>query len=181
MDSLDSHMQKIVEGLQSEINTVRTGRATPALVENIFVEVYGTKMRLMELATILAPDAHMITIQPWDTGNLTPIRKGIEEANVGLNPQIDASNVIRIAIPPLTEERRKEFVKRVKQIVEDYKVRLRMVRQDAVKDIEKQEKAKEISEDDAKREKEKIQKMVDTYAAQIDSLGEAKEADLMKV
>ncbi len=178
---LDSQMQKILDGLKSELAQVRTGRATPALVENVFVEVYGTKMRLMELATILAPDAHLVTIQPWDTGNLTPIRKGIEEANLGLNPQIDATNVIRISIPPLTEERRKEFVKRVKAIIEDFKVRLRMARQDAVKDIEKQEKAKEISEDDAKREKDKIQKSVDSYVAKIDALGSAKEEDLMKV
>ncbi len=178
---LDSHLQKILDGLKSELATVRTGRATPALVENVFVEVYGTKMRLMEIATILAPDAHLITVQPWDTGNLTPIRKGIEEANIGLNPQIDATNIIRIPIPMLTEERRKEFVKRVKQIVEDYKVRLRMARQDAVKDVEKQEKAKEISEDDAKREKEKIQKAVDSYVSKIDDFGSAKEAELMKV
>jgi ribosome recycling factor len=178
---LDSSMQKIVDSLQHEMNTVRTGRATPALVENIMVEVYGTHMRVMELATILAPDAHTITIQPWDMGNLTPIRKGIEEANIGLNPNIDATNVIRINIPPLTEERRKELVKRVKQIVEEYKVKLRLVRQDAVKDIEKQEKDKEISEDDAKRQKEKVQKTTDTYSAKIDQMGEAKEADLMKV
>lgn len=178
---LDNAMQKIVDALRNELNTVRTGRATPALVENIMVEVYGTNMRVMELATILAPDAHTITIQAWDMGNLSPIRKGIEEANIGLNPQIDANNVIRISIPPLTEERRKELVKRVKQIVEEFKVKLRMVRQDAVKDIEKQEKDKEISEDDAKRQKEKVQKTTDSYSVKIDEMGEAKEADLMKV
>jgi ribosome recycling factor len=181
MDDLELHMQKTLEALKGELATIRTGRATPALVENIMIEVYGMKMRLMEVATILAPDAHLITIQPWDTGNLTPIRKGIEEANIGLNPQIDATNIIRIAIPMLTEERRKEFVKRVKGIVEEFKVRLRMSRQDAVKEVEKLEKAKEISEDDAKREKEKIQKLVDSYVAKIDDFGNAKEADLMKV
>ena len=178
---LDSQMQKTVDYLQQELNTVRTGRATPALVENIMVEVYGTNMRVMELATILAADAHTITIQPWDMGNLTPIRKGIEEANIGLHPNIDANNVIRINIPPLTEERRKELVKRVKQIIEDFKVKIRMARQDAVKDIEKLEKDKELSEDDAKRQKEKVQKTTDTYSAKIDEMGAAKEADLMKV
>ncbi len=178
---LDSSMQKCVDALKIELQSVRTGRATPAIVENIMVEVYGTNMRVMELATILAADAHTITIQPWDMGNLTPIRKGIEEANVGLNPQIDASNIIRIAIPPLNEERRKELVKRVKQIVEDFKVKLRMTRQDAVKDIEKMEKDKEISEDEAKRQKEKVQKTTDTYSAKIDEIGSGKEADLMKV
>lgn len=178
---LDSQMQKAVDALKTELNTIRTGRATPALIENVLIEVYGTRMRLMELATIVVPDSHSITVQPWDTGNLSPIRKGIEEANIGLNPQIDATNVIRIAIPPLTEERRKEFVKRVKQIIEEFKVRLRMIRQDAVKDIEKQEKAKEISEDDAKRQKESVQKSLDKYVSKIDELGESKEAELMKV
>jgi ribosome recycling factor len=178
---LDSSMQKVVDALKMELQSVRTGRATPAIVENIMIEVYGTNMRVMELATILAADAHTITIQPWDMGNLTPIRKGIEEANIGLNPQIDASNIIRIAIPPLNEERRKELVKRVKQIVEDFKVKLRMTRQDAVKDIEKMEKDKTISEDEAKRQKEKVQKTTDTYSAKIDEIGDAKEADLMKV
>lgn len=172
---------KILEALRSELNSVRTGRATPALVENVLVEVYGTKMRIMELATILAPDPHLITIQPWDMGNLTPIRKGIEEANLGLNPVIDSSNVIRISIPQLTEERRKEFVKRVKQIVEEYRVQLRKSRQDEMKDIERQEKDKEISEDDAKRAKDKLQKAVDDFMSKLDAMGEAKEADLMKV
>lgn len=178
---LDSSMQRILEGLKTELNTVRTGRATPALVENIMIEAYGAQMRLMELATILAADAHTITIQPWDMGNLSPIRKGIEEANIGLNPQIVANNVIRISIPPLTEERRKELVKRVKQIVEEFKVKLRLTRQDAIKDIEKSEKEKEISEDEAKRQKEKVQKTTDSYSAKIDEMGSAKEADLLKV
>jgi ribosome recycling factor len=178
---LDSSLQKIVEALKSEINTVRTGRATPALVENIFIEVYGTKMKLLELATIMAPDSHTVTIAPWDMGNLTPIRKGIEEANLGLNPQIDATNIIRITIPPLTEERRKEFVKRVKQIVEEFKVQVRMLRQDHMKDIERDEKAKEISEDDAKRMKDKVQKSADSYTEKIEEIGLSKEEELMKV
>lgn len=135
----------------------------------------------MELATILAPDAHMITIQPWDMGNLTPIRKGIEEANLGLNPQIDATNIIRIAIPPLNEERRKELVKRVKQILEEFKVQIRMVRQDHMKDIEKQEKAKEISEDDAKRKKDQVQKLADNYTQKVEEIASGKEEELMKV
>jgi ribosome recycling factor len=172
---------KILEALRSELNTVRTGRATPALVENVMVDVYGTKMRVMELATILAPDAHLITIQPWDMGTLTPIRKGIEEANMGLNPNIDSNNVIRINIPQLTEERRKEFVKRVKQIVEEYRVQLRKSRQDAMKDVDRQEKDKEISEDESKRQKDKIQKSIDDIMSKIDAMGEAKEAELMKV
>jgi ribosome recycling factor len=178
---LDSSMQKIVDGLKMELQSVRTGRATPALVENIMIEAYGTNMRVMEIATILAADAHTITIQPWDMGNLTPIRKGIEEANIGLNPQIDATNVIRISIPPLNEERRKELVKRVKQIVEEYKVKLRLTRQDNVKDIERMEKDKDISEDEAKRQKEKVQKTTDIYSAKIDEIGSGKETDLMTV
>jgi ribosome recycling factor len=112
---------------------------------------------------------------------LTQIRKGIEEANIGLNPQIDANNVIRISIPPLNEERRKELVKRVKQIVEEYKVKLRLTRQDNIKDIERMEKDKSMSEDDAKRQKEKVQKTTDTYSAKIDEIGLGKETDLMTV
>lgn len=174
-------LQKVLDSLRSELNTVRTGRATPSLVEHVSIEVYGTRMQLLELATILAPDPHMITIQPWDTGNLTAIRKGIEEANMGLNPIIDATNVIRIAIPQLTEERRKDLVKRVKQILEEFRVQIRRLRQDAVKDVEKQEKDKAISEDDARRSKDKIQKSVDEFMARLDSMGASKEEELMKV
>jgi ribosome recycling factor len=178
---IDVSMQKVLDSTKTELNTVRTGRATPALVENVFVEAYGTKMKIQELATILAADPHTITIQPWDMGNLTPIRKGIEEANLGLNPMIDASNVIRISIPQLTEERRKELVKRVKGIIEEHKVQLRMQRQDKMKEIDKQEKDKEISEDESKRMKEKVQKTLDDFTAKLDELGSVKEADLMKV
>ncbi|MDQ3239217.1 MAG: ribosome recycling factor [bacterium] len=178
---LEIALQKTVDALKTDLNSIRTGRATPALVENVMAEVYGSKMRIMELATILAADAHTITIQPWDMGNLTPIRKGIEEANLGLNPQIDATNVIRITIPALTQERRIELVKRVKQVIEDHKIQLRMHRQDTMKDIERSEKEKLISEDEAKRMKEKVQKTLDDFIAKIDSIGSSKEEELMRV
>lgn len=177
----ETHLQQTITHLQQELSTVRTGRATPALVENIVVEAYDTKMKLYELASISAPDSHSLAISPWDLSMLSPIRKAIETSNLGLNPSIDSNNVIRIAIPPLTEERRHELVKRVKQVVEEYKVRLRTMRQDANKDVDTQLKNKEISEDDAKREKEKIQKTIDQYTERLESMGSGKEAELMEV
>lgn len=177
----DQSLQHVVESLLHEMATVRTGRATPALVENILVDAYDTKMKLFELASISAPDSQSLAISPWDVGNLTPIRKAIETANLGLNPSIDSSNVIRIAIPPLTQERRQELVKRIKQIVEEHKVRVRTIRQDANKDIEAQEKSKELSEDDAKREKDVVQKKVDDVIKKLEEMGSSKEAELMEV
>lgn len=178
---IDQSLQNTLESLQRDLATVRTGRATPALVENIVVEAYDTKMKLFELGSISAPDSQSLVISPWDTGNLTPIRKAIETANIGLNPTIDSSNNIRIAIPPLTQERRQELVKRVKQILEEHKVGVRAARQDANKEIETREKSKEISEDEAKREKESIQKKVDETMKKMEEMGEGKESELMEV
>lgn len=177
----ESHLQLTITHLQQELSTIRTGRATPALVENVPVEAYDTKMKLYELASISAPDSHSLAISPWDLSMLSPIRKAIETSNLGVTPTIDSNNVIRISIPPLTEERRHDLVKRVKQVVEEFKVRLRTARQDANKVIETQLKSKEISEDDAKREKEKIQKIIDSYNDKMEEMGNDKETELMEV
>lgn len=178
---IDQSLQHTVESLLRELATVRTGRATPSLVENILVDAYDTKMKLFELGSTSAPDSQSLVISPWDAGNLTPIRKAIETANIGLTPTIDSSNNIRIAIPPLTQERRQELVKRVKQILEEHKVRVRTARQDANKDIDTREKNKEISEDDAKREKDAVQKKVDEVMKKLEEMGATKESELMEV
>ena len=175
------NFERLLEDLRHELSSIRTGRATPALVENVLVEVYDTKMKLFELASITAPDSQSLAISPWDLGNLTPIRKTIETSNLGLNPTIDSANVIRIAIPPLTQERRQDLVKRVKQIVEEFKVRIRNKRQDVNKQIDNAEKNKEISEDEAKRNRELVQKRVDEITKQVEEIGESKELELMEV
>lgn len=177
----EQHLVQIVKHLQQELATIRTGRATPALVENVVVEAYETKMKLYELASISAPDSHSLAISPWDLSILSPIRKALETSNLGVTPAIDSANVIRISIPPLTQERRQELVKRVKQVVEEYKVRLRTLRQDANKHVEQSLKNKKISEDDAKRDKDLIQKQIDSYMEQLEDLGRSKEDELMEV
>lgn len=181
MNNNDVTLQKFIDEMKSDLNTIRTGRATPAIVENVIVEAYDTKMPLLELATIMAPDPRTISIQPWDTGNLSPIRKAIEAANLGLTPNINENNIIMITIPPLTEERRKEFVKRVKSLIEETKVKMRSWRQKEIKDIDTSEKDKEISEDEAKRQKESIQKVLDVFIQKADEIGLAKEHELMQI
>jgi ribosome recycling factor len=177
----ESHLIQTLNHLQQELNTIRTGRATPALVENIVVDAYDSKMKLYELASITVPDSHSLAISPWDLSILTPIRKALELSNLGVNPTIDSSNVIRLSIPPLTQDRRQELVKRVKQVVEEYKVRLRTTRQDLNKHVDLQLKNKEISEDDAKRQKDSIQKSIDSYVDKMEQFGDAKEQELLEI
>lgn len=175
-------MQKALSVARDDVATIRAGRATPALVENIVVPAYGgtQPMRVLELASIHAEDSQTLTIKPWDQSIIGDIAKGINTANLGINAVIDGE-VIRIKIPPLTEERRREFVKLLKSKIEAAKVSVRQIRQDAMQDIKKALDAKEMSEDDKFRLEKEVQKVTDDAVSELDSIETQKEEELMKV
>ncbi len=174
----EARMKKAIEATLHEFNTVRTGRASPALLEGIVVEYYGAKTPLNQLATITAPEARMLVVQAWDKGAVKDIQKAITMSNLGLNPSVDGNN-LRITVPELTEERRKDLAKVVRQTAEDGRVSIRGVRRDAIDDLRKQEKAGDISEDESRREQTAVQKTTDQYIEQVDELLAAKEEELM--
>lgn len=177
MADLKTILEKTVEEFRAHIAALRTGRATPALVENLEVEYCGTKTPLKALASISAPEARQLTIQPWDKNALQPIEKAIRESPLGFNPVVDRE-VIRLSIPELTEERRKELIKLVGRHAEDARIQVRKERERALKEIERKEKAKEISEDEKFRQKNEIQKIVDEINKKIEELGAAKEKEI---
>lgn len=180
--SLNQKMQKVVDTVASDISGIRTGRATPSLVENIMVPAYGgtQMMRVLEVASITAPDTQTIVISPWDKSIIGDIRKGILEANMGMNPSIDGE-VIRIAFPPLTTEDREKYVKLLSQKLENGKVMIRQVRADEMHDIKKHLEEKELTEDDAKDFEKKAQELTDLYIGKIEAIGETKKADLLQI
>lgn len=164
---------------KSDIASIRTGRATPALVEDISVDAYGQKMTIKELASISAPEPRTVVIQPWDKGVLDAISSAIQKSNLGLAPIADG-DLIRLSIPSLTEERRKDFIKVLKQKTEDARVKIRNVREDAWNEIQRLEKDGEITEDEKFRGREELQKIIDGYNALIIELEKKKEAELMQ-
>lgn len=176
----EEKMHKSVEALHRELATVRTGRASPGLVENLKVEYYGTPTPLVQLATITAPEARLIVIQPWDRNAMGPIEKAILKSDLGLTPNNDGK-VIRLQIPPLTTERRKELVKMLQKRVEEGRVAVRNCRREAHDRLRALLKNKEISEDEEKRATEQLQKLTDKYIAEVDHAGQVKEAELMEV
>lgn len=175
-------MQKIMDFVKGDIATIRTGRATPTLIENIIIGAYGgtAKMRVMELATITASDTQSLLVTPYDQSIIGDIRRDIEAANVGLTPVID-NNVIRIAVPALTTERRTEYVKMLHKKLEDGRVKLRQVRHDMMSELKRQFEDKTIYEDDRVRVEEELQKLTDKMMEEIETLGKAKEEELMRV
>jgi len=175
-------MQKALTVLQEDMATVRTGRAMPSLVENVVVNVYGgtQRLKIKELATIAASDPQTLVLQPFDPSIAGEIQKGIMEANIGLNPSSDG-NVIRISIPPLSEERRKNLIKLMKQKIESGRIAIRMVRQDARNTVKKQHNDKLISEEQMFSLDENIQKTTDEIILMIDELGRKKEKELMQI
>jgi ribosome recycling factor len=177
---IESLMQKAIESTQRSFNTIRTGRANTSLLDRVMVEYYGVPTSLKSLATINTPDASTITIQPFDRKSLDIIEKAISLSDVGLTPNNDGS-IIRLNIPPLTSERRQEFAKLAAKYAEEGKVSVRSVRRDAVDAVRKQEKTKEISEDEARDLQDQIQKLTDKYIAKVDELLEAKEKDIKTV
>jgi ribosome recycling factor len=173
-------MAKTVEHLAIEFNKVRTGKASTGLLEGIKVDYYGTPTPLAQVASINTPDSHTIAVQPWDKSMIPVIEKTILNANLGLNPASDG-NLVRVPIPPLNEERRKELVKMIKKISEDARIAIRNVRRDEIEHLKKSEKDDHISEDDRKHAEKEIQTLTDKHIKEIDALLTKKEKEIMEV
>jgi ribosome recycling factor len=180
IEDAKTRMQKALESLRQELGSVRTGRASSGLVEHLRVDYYGTPTPLNQLATISTPDARLIVIQPYDRGAMGAIEKSILKSDLGLTPSNDGS-VIRLAIPPLTEDRRRELAKHVRKRVEDARVAVRNVRRDTHDHMRKLEHDHTISQDDLHRSETELQKLTDEQIKQIDKTGEAKEQDLLAI
>lgn len=180
IENRKADLNKAIEFFKEEIGKIRTGRANPAIVEHLMVDYYGTKSPLKQVASINVPEPRLITIQPWDKDSLVSIEAAIRESDLGLNPANDGQ-VIRLNIPPLTEERRGELVKVLNQRTEDAKIAVRNIREELWKEIQNQEKAGKISEDDKFKGKEKLQEVVDEYNKKIDEVREKKEKEITTV
>lgn len=175
-----TRMQKAVESLRHELGTVRTGRASPGLVEHLRIDYYGSPTPLNQLATISTPDARLIIIQPYDRGAMGSIEKSILKSDLGLTPTNDGT-VIRLSIPPLTEDRRRELAKHVRKRVEEARVAVRNIRRDCHDHIRKLEHDHTISQDDLHRSETELQKLTDDQVKEVDKVGEAKEQDLLAI
>lgn len=176
----EHRMQQAVVSLQNDLTTLRTGRASPALVERLLVDYYGSPTPLQQIAAIHPTDARTLTIQPYDRKSLGDIEKAIQKSDLGINPTNDG-NVIRLALPPLTEERRKDMVKVLAKKVDEAKVAVRNVRRDSHDKLREQEKAKTITEDELKRSTERLQKLTDRFIDELDKVKHAKEREIMEV
>ena len=176
----EDKMHKAVEVVRQEFVKIRTGKATTALLDGVKVEYYGNLSPLNQVANVSTPDVHTIAITPWDKNMVHPIEKAIIAANLGLNPIVD-STMVRVPIPPLNEERRKELVKLVKKFAEDGKVAIRNVRRDGIEHLKKSEKAEHFSEDDRKRGEQDMQKMTDKFIKDVEGLVVLKEKEIMEV
>lgn len=176
----DEKMNKAVEVVRHEFVKIRTGKATTALLDGIKVDAYGTSMTLQQVANVTVPDVHTIAIQPWDKNMIGPIDKAIQTANLGLNPVSDGT-MVRVPIPPLTEERRKELVKLIKKFAEEGKIAIRNIRRDAIEHLKKSEKEEHFSEDERKRGEADVQKATDRHIKDVDELVQIKEREIMEV
>ncbi|MFH1651260.1 MAG: ribosome recycling factor [Chloroflexota bacterium] len=176
----EKKMINSVKAFQSELGTLRTGHASPALLEHIKADYAGVPTPLNQLATISAPEARLLVIRPWDRSSVVGIEKAIMKSDLGLNPSTDGS-VIRIAIPPLSEERRQEMIKIVRKWAEERRVVIRSVRHEAINELKKMEKDKEISQDEQKRAQDQLQKVTDAQIADVDNITREKEKELMEV
>lgn len=178
--SARSRMDKAVSDLQHAMSQVRTGRASVSLLDSVRADYYGTPTPLNQLATLHVPEPAMITVQPWDVSQIGVIEKAIRNADLGLNPSNDGK-LIRVPIPPLNEERRRELAKKIQHVAEDHRVALRNIRRDANEQIKKLLKDKAISEDEDRRAHDEVQKLTDAHIAKIDQLAKAKEKELMEL
>jgi len=176
----EEKMRASVEGLRQDLATIRTGHATPALVEHLKVEYVGALLPLNQIAGISAPEARLLVIQPWDRASIPSIEKAILKSDLGLNPTI-AGNVIRLALPPLSVERRQELTKVVRKRVEERKIMIRNLRRDGMTELKGLEKNKEISQDEHKRALDQLQRLTDKFIADIEQIARDKEAELMEV
>ncbi len=176
----ETRMKGAVQSLEEELTGIRTGRASPALVERLQVEYYGAPVPLVQLASISVPDPRALLIRPFDATSLKAIERGILASDLGLTPNNDGK-VIRLNLPPLTEERRRDLVKVVHNRLEEARISIRNIRRDLIKDLREFEKEKMISEDDLKKAEEELQKLTDKFIQQIDSIGQHKEKEIMEV
>ncbi|MBE6106536.1 ribosome recycling factor [Anaerovibrio lipolyticus] len=180
VSSSEERLNKSVDALKREFGSLRAGRATPSLLDKVMVDYYGTPTPVNQVAKVSVPEARMIMIQPWEKTMLHEIEKAIMKSELGLSPNSDGT-AIRLSIPQLTQERRKELVKTVSKKAEEAKVAIRNIRRDANEHIKKLEKDKEITEDESKKGQEKFQKIVDGFIKTVDTLKEAKEKEIMEV
>lgn len=176
----EEKMNKAIEALKNDFNGVRTGRASPALLDKIRVDYYGQKTPLPQVATVSVPEARLIVIQPWDRSLIGEIEKAIQKSELSLNPSNDGK-VIRIAIPPLTQERRKELAKMAKNMAEQSRVQVRNTRRDGLEDLKKRLAAGGVPEDMIKKEEDDLQKLTDSYIVQIGKIYEEKEKEIMEI
>jgi ribosome recycling factor len=180
LEDAGGRMGKVVEATQHELGTVRTGRASPALLERVVVDYYGAPTPLHQLATISAPEARLLTVQPYDKSSIKAIEKAINESDVGLNPSNDG-NVVRLVVPELTEERRRELVKVVRHLIEEGRVKVRNVRRDVMHDLRELKEAGEAGSDDEHRAEAALQKLTDARVADLDGVLKAKEEEILEV
>jgi ribosome recycling factor len=176
----EERMKKSLEATRREFAAIRSGKATPALLDTVRVEAYGSEVPLKEVASVSAPEARLLVVQPWDKSLIKPVVRGIQQSELGLNP-VDDGTVVRVPLPTLTEERRKDLVKLVGKLAEEGRVHVRQVRHDLLKDVHAQQKGHEMSEDEAKRHETEAQKLTDRYIAHIEELLKKKTAEVLEV
>jgi ribosome recycling factor len=179
-EEVERKMERSIEALRKDLSRIRTGRASLALLDGISVDYYGTATALNQMATLAVPESRLITIQPWDKTQIGPIEKAIQRSDLGLTPTNDGT-LIRLSIPPLTADRRKDLVKQVKKVGEESKIALRNIRRDGNDMLKSLEKDKLVSEDDWRRGQDQVQKITDRYIAQIDEILQSKEHEVMEV
>src|SRR5579871_2685604 len=176
----ERRMQKAVEALKQDITSIRTGRASSALIERITVDYYGAPTPINQVASVSVPEARLLVIQPWDKKMLVDIEKAIQKSDLGINPNNDGQ-VIRLNVPPMNEERRRDLVKSLHKKLDEHKVAVRNVRRDIQDKLRDREKKKEVSEDELKRSTEKLQKLTDRYIDEMDKVGKTKEQEILEV
>lgn len=177
---LNGRMQKTVDGLAKELAAIRAGRATPALLDNIVVDYHGSPIPLNQLGTMSTPEVNLIVIQPWDRASLRDIERAILAANIGLNPANDG-NLIRVVIPPLSEERRNELVKLVSKRVEERRIAVRNIRRDGIEKLREMEREKQISQDELKNTTKKIDQLTEVFVERVNELGDGKEREIREI
>lgn len=180
LDTLKKEMEQTLEALRKELTKVRTGRASTALIEGVMVEYYGTRTPLNQLAALSVPESRLLLVQPYDRNAMSSIEKAIYQSDLGLTP-INDGKVIRVPIPELTEERRKELVRHIRKVAEEYRVSMRNHRRDANERVKKMQKEKQIAEDEARSTQDRVQKFTDEYLDKLEKVLKAKEDELMAV
>lgn len=180
INQCEQKMQRTIESVKKDLGKIRTGKANPSILNGVMVEYYGSPMPIHQIASVSAPEAQMIVIKPYDKSILKGIEKAVQTANLGFNPQNDG-DIIRIPVPALTEQVRKDLVKESKKLAEENKVAIRNIRRDAIEQLKKLEKDSVISEDELKRRTDEIQKLTDKYIENIDKLAKEKEQDIMSI